>query len=73
MLNNLFGPPPAPPACSLIGGGSLEAAGARIKTLGLKKALIVTDAVSAHPWLFSHPSLPGKLAACSGAVAATAA
>ncbi|PRW39303.1 alcohol dehydrogenase [Chlorella sorokiniana] len=35
------------PRESLIGGGSLEAAGARIKMLGLKKALIVTDAYMA--------------------------
>lgn len=35
------------PRESLIGGGALEAAGGRIKTLGLKKALIITDAYMA--------------------------
>ena len=34
------------PAVSLLGAGALGAAGQRIKSLGLKKALIITDSVS---------------------------
>ena len=33
------------PALSLMGQGALESSGARMKALGLKKALVVTDAV----------------------------